>query len=59
MSAILEIKDLSYAKGDGQPIISGITFTVGEGDVVILRGVSGSGYVRNPSHFNSTTQQLC
>jgi len=43
MSAILEVKDLSYTKGDGQPVISGITFTVNEGDVVVLRGVSGSG----------------
>jgi len=43
MSAILEVKDLAYAKGDGQPVISGITFSVNEGDVVVLRGVSGSG----------------
>ena len=49
MSGILEVKDLAYAK-DGKPIISGITFTVNEGDVVVLRGVSGAGYVRNPSH---------
>lgn len=52
MSAILEVKDLAYAKGDGQPIISGITFTVNEGDAVVLRGVSGAGYVRNPSHIS-------
>jgi len=43
MSAILEVKNLGYAKGDGQPIISGITFSVNEGDVVVLKGVSGSG----------------
>lgn len=43
MSPLLEVKDLAYAKGDGQPIISGITFSVNEGDVVVLRGVSGSG----------------
>jgi len=43
MSAILEVKDLSYAKGDGQPVISGATFSVNEGDIVVLRGVSGSG----------------
>lgn len=43
MSAILEVKGLAYAKGDGQPVISGVTFSVNEGDVVVLRGVSGSG----------------
>lgn len=43
MSAILEVKDLAYTKGDGQPIISGISFEVNEGDVVVLRGVSGAG----------------
>ena len=40
---MLEVKDLTYSKGGGQPIISGITFTVNEGDVVVLKGVSGSG----------------
>lgn len=53
MTAILEVKDLAYTKGDGHPIISEVTFTVEEGDVVVLRGVSGAGYVRNI--FNSTT----
>ncbi|KAF9645114.1 P-loop containing nucleoside triphosphate hydrolase protein [Thelephora ganbajun] len=42
-TAMLEVEDLAHVKGDGQPIISEITFTVNEGDVVVLRGVSGSG----------------
>jgi len=40
---LLEVKNLSYTKGDGQPIISGISFSVNEGDVVVLRGASGAG----------------
>jgi ABC-type uncharacterized transport system ATPase subunit len=51
MSVMLEVQDLGYVKGNGQPILSGITFTVNEGDVVVLRGVSGAGYVRNLSHI--------
>ena len=43
MSAIVEVKDLAYAKGDGQPVISGVSFSVNEGDIVVLKGVSGSG----------------
>lgn len=43
MSALLEVKDLAYAKGNGQPVISGINFSVNEGDVVVVRGVSGAG----------------
>lgn len=43
MSALLEVKNLAYTKGNGQPVISGISFSVNEGDVVVLRGVSGAG----------------
>jgi len=38
-----KVKDLAYAKGDGQPVISGVTFSVNEGDIVVLKGISGSG----------------
>ncbi|KAI0082792.1 P-loop containing nucleoside triphosphate hydrolase protein [Panus rudis PR-1116 ss-1] len=40
---ILEIRDLACFKAPGQPIFSNATFTVREGDVLVLQGKSGSG----------------
>ena len=40
---LLWVKDVAWEKAPGQPIISGVSFKVYEGDVVVLTGKSGSG----------------
>ncbi len=42
MSAVLEVRDLSYAL-HGRQIIDGISFTVGAGETFVLLGRSGAG----------------
>lgn len=42
-SPVIEVKEVGCSKAKGQPIFSNVTFTVNEGDVVILQGKSGSG----------------
>ncbi|KAF7976694.1 hypothetical protein HWV62_5845 [Athelia sp. TMB] len=41
--ALLEVRDVTCLKEKGVPIFSKISFTVEEGDIVILQGKSGSG----------------
>lgn len=45
MSPLLTIRDLEWDKAPGQPVFTGIDLTVDEGDIVMLTGKSGSGYV--------------
>ena len=62
MTAILEVKDLAHAKSDGHPILSAVNFIVNEGDIVVLKGVSGSGCVRSYCVLiiqRAKTRQLC
>jgi ABC-type multidrug transport system fused ATPase/permease subunit len=40
---VLEIEDLSFSYADGTPILRHLNLTVRAGEIVILRGVSGSG----------------
>ena len=40
---IIEVKEVGCSKAKGQPIFSNVSFTVNEGDVVMLQGKSGSG----------------
>lgn len=42
-SPILEVKDVGCYKAPGQPIFAHVNLTLNEGDVLILRGKSGSG----------------
>jgi len=40
---LLEVSNVAVYKAEGQPIISHVNFTVNQGDVVVIRGQSGSG----------------
>lgn len=42
-TTVLELKGVECSKAKGQPIFSDVSFTVNEGDVVILQGKSGCG----------------
>lgn len=45
MTTLLQIRDVSCAKDKDHTIFSKLTFDVNEGDVIVLQGKSGSGYV--------------
>ena len=45
MTTLLQVRDVSCAKDKDHIIFSKLSFDVNEGDVVVLQGKSGSGYV--------------
>lgn len=45
MMTLLNVRDVSCAKDKEHTIFSKLNFDVNEGDVIILQGKSGSGYV--------------
>jgi len=45
MTPLLQVRDVSCATDNDHTIFSKIDFDVNEGDVIILQGKSGSGYV--------------
>lgn len=45
VETILEVKDVGCSKAPGQPIFSHVNFNVNDGDVVVLQGKSGAGFV--------------
>ena len=52
--ALLQVRDVSCAKDKERNIFSHITFDVNEGDVIILQGKSGSGYVSDAARQRSS-----
>lgn len=42
---IIELKDVGCSKAPGQPIFSHVSFTVHDGDILVLQGKSGAGFV--------------
>ena len=42
---LLELKKVGCYKQKGQPIFSDVNLQVNEGDIVVLQGKSGSGYI--------------
>ena len=53
---ILEIKSVGCSKTEGQPIFTDVNFTVNDGDIVVLQGKSGAGYVIYvPVRYTTTT----
>ena len=42
---LLQLKGLACYKQKGQPIFTGVNLTVNEGEVLVLQGKSGCGYV--------------
>jgi ABC-type transport system involved in cytochrome c biogenesis ATPase subunit len=45
MTQLLQVRDVSCAKDKDHTIFSKLNFHVNEGDVIILQGKSGAGYV--------------
>lgn len=45
MTTLLQVRDVSCAKDKEHTIFNNLSFDVNEGDVVILQGKSGSGWV--------------
>lgn len=53
MSSLLEVSDLACYRDEGIPIFSQVDFVVNEGDVVVLRGLSGCGRVLRSDSLDS------